>query len=90
MNPHSFGVFAFVISNYFLYLYAFIILLKPNNYIILLIAFHLLFAMMLWSMSRAIWSEPGKVPIYWGFFAQEQETIKRRYCLLCHSFKPER
>ena len=46
--------------------------------------------MLLWSMVRAIVSDPGRVPIYWGFFLDEKETKKRRYCLLCHSFKPER
>lgn len=46
--------------------------------------------MLLWSMFRSIFSDAGKVPIYWGFFAEESDNRKRRYCLLCHSFKPER
>jgi palmitoyltransferase len=56
----------------------------------MLIAFHIVFVMLLWSMFRSIFSDAGKVPIYWGFFAEESDNRKRRYCLLCHSFKPER
>ena len=41
-------------------------------------------------MIRSILGDPGRVPIYWGFFAEESDNRKRRYCLLCHSFKPER
>jgi len=41
-------------------------------------------------MIKSIIGDPGRVPIYWGFFAEENQNQRRRYCLLCHSFKPER
>jgi len=90
LNPHFIGVICFITFNYFVYAYEYMISLKQNNYLILLIIFHVLFALLLWSMIRAIVGDPGRVPIYWGFFAEESENRKRRYCLLCHSFKPER
>ncbi|EGR29094.1 hypothetical protein IMG5_163250 [Ichthyophthirius multifiliis] len=46
--------------------------------------------MLLWSMTRTIISDPGKVPTYWGVIMDDPESKKRRYCLICHQFKPER
>ena len=43
--------------------------LKPNVYILLLGIFHLLFTLLIVSMIRSILGDPGRVPIYWGFFA---------------------
>lgn len=88
INPHFAGVVIFICFNYFVYVYGFMLLLKPTIYIIGLTLFHVLFPMLLWSMGTAILSDPGRVPIYWGFFAEESDNKKRRYCLLCHSFKP--
>jgi hypothetical protein len=45
--------------------------LKPAPYIILLVVFHILFILLIWSMVKAIVGDPGRVPIYWGFFAEE-------------------
>jgi hypothetical protein len=63
---------------------------RPSAFIPLLIIFHIFFLLMLWSFIRVIISDPGRVPIYWGFFLDERESKRKRYCLLCHSFKPER
>ena len=62
--------------------------------------------MFLWSFFTCVLSDPGKVPLYWviifkdkiyfeslflkGFFLDDPEHKKRRYCLICHIFKPER
>lgn len=35
-------------------------------------------------------TDPGKVPLYWGYYLDDPEQKKRRYCLICHIFKPER
>jgi hypothetical protein len=43
---------------------------NPKGQLIILAVFHLLFVMLLWSMFTVILSDPGKVPIYWGFFAE--------------------
>jgi palmitoyltransferase len=90
INPHFVGVVCFIVFNYFVFVYEYMISLKPAPYIVLLVVFNLLFVLLLVSMGKAILGDPGRVPIYWGFFAEESENRKRRYCLLCHSFKPER
>jgi palmitoyltransferase len=35
-------------------------------------------------------TDPGEVPPYWGFYMGDPEYKRRRYCLMCHVFKPER
>lgn len=88
INPHFIGVVCFIAFNYFVFVFQYMIELKPAPYLAFIVIFHILFILLLWSMSRAILGDPGRVPIYWGFFAEESENRKRRYCLLCHSFKP--
>ena len=90
INPHFVGVLVFIAFNYFVFVYEYMINLKPAPYIILLVVFHILFLLLAWSMIKSILGDPGRVPIYWGFFAEEADNRRRRYCLLCHSFKPER
>jgi len=46
--------------------------------------------MFLWSYFATIINNPGGVPIYWGFYLETEEDRNRRYCLVCHKFKPER
>jgi hypothetical protein len=69
INPHFAGVIVFISFNYFVYVVEYLFNLKPTPYIVLFLVFHLLFAMLLWSMIKAIIGDPGRVPIYWGFFA---------------------
>ena len=90
INPHFVGVIVFIVCNYAVFVYAYLIDLKPSWMIPAFLVFHLLFFMLLWSMVKSIIGDPGRVPIYWGFFAEETDNRRRRYCLLCHSFKPER
>lgn len=35
-------------------------------------------------------TDPGIVPPLWGFYMGDSENKRRRYCLMCHVFKPER
>lgn len=55
-----------------------------------LFCFHLLFLMLIWSFAHSSISEPGVVPPYWGFYMGDSEHKRKRYCLLCHVFKPDR
>lgn len=87
-GAHFLFVIAFISFSYYLFVYEYLIRLKPSYFLPAMIVFHIVFGMLLWSMIRSICSDPGRVPIYWGFFLDEKETKKRRYCLLCHSFKP--
>lgn len=88
INTHFVGVIIFILFNYFVFVVEYLINLRPAPFIALLIVFHVLFGLLLWSMIKSIISDPGRVPIYWGFFAEENENRRRRYCLLCHGFKP--
>ncbi|KAL4466515.1 hypothetical protein ABPG72_000722 [Tetrahymena utriculariae] len=54
------------------------------------IIFNLLFIMLFWCLIRTMISDPGKIPTFWGFYFDDPEHKKRRYCLICHIFKPER
>lgn len=60
------------------------------NNLLLLLFYHTNFFMLLWSMYKSVTSDPGRVPLYWGVIMDDPETKKRRYCLVCHQFKPER
>lgn len=55
-----------------------------------LIIFHISMIMLLWSLLTTMFTDPGKVPLYWGYFLDPAESKNRRYCLICHIFKPER
>lgn len=85
---HFLVVILFISFSYFLFVYEYLLLLRPSYFAVGMVVFHIIFFLLLWSMIRSICSDPGRVPIYWGFFLDEKETKKRRYCLLCHSFKP--
>ena len=46
--------------------------------------------MLIWSLIITTNTEPGKVPLYWGFYFGDTDQKRRRYCLMCNVFKPER
>ena len=69
LTPHFIGVVIVILLNWFVFVFMFMLDLKPAPYIIFLIIFHVFFILLIWSMIRSIFSDPGRVPIYWGFFA---------------------
>ena len=78
------------------YIYVFEIMLNNintnNSKIIttLLIIFHILLLMLLWSFFSTMKTNPGEIPIYWGFYIGDDDNKRKRYCLICNAFKPER
>ncbi|CAG9316328.1 unnamed protein product [Blepharisma stoltei] len=58
--------------------------------LIFLAIFHIIIFMFLWSFFKAMLTDPGMVPPLWGFYMGDAEIKRRRYCLMCHVFKPER
>ena len=78
------------------YIYVFEIMLNnitKNNYkliITLLFIFHILLSMLLWSFFITMNTNPGEIPIYWGFYIGDDDNKRKRYCLICNAFKPER
>lgn len=57
---------------------------------LVVLIFHIILFMFAWCFIYAVISDPGKVPPYWGFYLGDPEYRRRRYCLICHVFKPER
>lgn len=45
---------------------------------------------MVWALIQTITTDPGKVPLYWGFHFGDKDDQRRRYCLMCNVFKPDR
>lgn len=93
LTTHFVGVVLFIIFNYYIFVYEFLTNLNPHPFsqggrMLSLILFHLCFIMLMWSMVQSIISDPGRVPIYWGFFVESNNNDRRVYCLFCHGFKP--
>jgi hypothetical protein len=63
---------------------------ESNGAALILGIFHVLFAMVVWSFVQAMITDPGQVPPYWGFYMGDPEHKRKRYCLMCHVFKPDR
>jgi len=46
--------------------------------------------MLFWCIIITNTTSPGSIPLYWGFYIGDAEQKKKRYCLMCNVFKPER
>ena len=57
---------------------------------VMLVVFNLIFVMTVWSFVQTMTTDPGQVPVFWGFHLGDPEQKRRRYCLMCNIFKPER
>ena len=51
---------------------------------------HVEIFMLIWAMVTTIVVDPGNPEVFWGFYLDKSENRKRKYCLICHLFKPER
>ena len=84
-----------LIYQYFSYIYLIefpIILNNELNYIYLIriIYFHILIILLSCSLYMTSKTNPGTTPLYWGFHIGDEDFKKKRYCLICQVFKPER
>ena len=65
--------------------------IDTNTYAMpILTIFHCLMFLLLWSLLQSMTTDPGQVPVFWGFHLGDPENKRRRYCLMCNVFKPER
>jgi len=46
--------------------------------------------LLLWSLGVTMNTHPGEIPLYWGFYIGDEDYKRKRYCLICNAFKPER
>ena len=47
-------------------------------------------ALLGWTVYATAKSDPGQVPLYWGFYIGDSDSKRTRYCLMCNVFKPLR
>lgn len=92
LSPQFFINVLVVLFNYCIFVFKFMSELQPRTYSILMVIYHILFTLFAWSYLQSFRTDPGRVPPYWGFHMEEEkdESHKRRYCLICHIFKPPR
>ena len=85
--------FTLVCLNYILtviYIWIPNFLQEPIDSFIFLLYYNLLFAMIGWTVWATSKSDPGQVPLYWGFYIGDSDSKRTRYCLMCNVFKPLR
>ena len=89
-----FVIFVILIIEY--YSYVFEVMLKYmtqknfNLILTLLIIFHILILFLLMAFIATMSTNPGEIPLYWGFYIGDDDYKRKRYCLICNAFKPER
>ena len=62
----------------------------PLGGFIFLLYYHILFIFIIWTVYTTAKSDPGQVPLYWGFYIGDPDSKRTRYCLMCNVFKPLR
>ena len=85
--------FTLVCLNYFLtvfYIWIPKFLKEPLDSFIFLLYYNLIFGMVGWTVYATSKSDPGQVPLYWGFYIGDSDSKRTRYCLMCNVFKPLR
>ena len=73
--------------------YIFLILTIPPtslNNLIIDFFYLIIFIMVFWSYIIVIKTPAGSIPLYWGFYIGDDDEKRKRYCLICNAFKPER
>jgi len=84
--------FLLVATNYvFFMIYKWFPEIKNNSWAYLVIFFYnLIVILMTWATIQTIYTNPGEIPFYWGFRHGDTDFQRRRYCLMCNVFKPDR
>ena len=89
-----FIIFVILSIEYYCYVFEVMInsLNQKNFYLILtlLIIFHILLLLLLMAFVSTMSTNPGEIPLYWGFYIGDDDYKRKRYCLICNAFKPER
>ena len=63
---------------------------NPTKGFFFLLYYHILFILIVWTIYATSKSDPGQVPLYWGFYIGDPDSKRTRYCLMCNVFKPLR
>ena len=57
---------------------------------IIIIIYIFIIIMMFWAYITVMRAPAGSIPLYWGFYIGDDDEKRKRYCLICNAFKPER
>ena len=49
-----------------------------------------IYFLMFWAYIIVMKCPAGSIPLYWGFYIGDDDEKRKRYCLICNAFKPER
>ncbi len=63
---------------------------NPLGGFLFLLYYNILFVFIVWTVYATSKSDPGQVPLYWGFYIGDPDSKRTRYCLMCNVFKPLR
>lgn len=89
-----FVIFIVILSEYYCYIFQIMLpqLSHSNLWVIITLVaiYNLLLGMMIWSFLITMNTHPGEIPLYWGFYIGDDDYKRKRYCLICNAFKPER
>jgi len=91
------NIFIFVVILVFLYIYVtFVVFIwgpstKDSVFAVAVVfVFHIIFMFLIWCFLTTMLTDPGQVPAFWGFHFGDHDSKRKRYCLMCNVFKPER
>ncbi len=86
----------FIVLSIEYYAYVFEVMLNVmtqknfNLILTLLVIYHILILLLLMAFISTMSTNPGEIPLYWGFYIGDDDYKRKRYCLICNAFKPER
>ena len=89
-------IIIFIVLSIEYYAYVFEVMLNVmtqknfNLILTLLVIYHILILLLLMAFISTMSTNPGEIPLYWGFYIGDDDYKRKRYCLICNAFKPER
>ncbi len=76
---------------YLVYLIEFMFIFNPGWKVYTVPIQTILFVLLCWSFFKVYITEPGSVPLFYALGDTAYKKMdERKYCLVCHNFKPER
>jgi len=91
IHGEFFVTIAIILLIFEAYLFLFITITPFDLSALIIDIFYLfIFAMVIWSYVIVIRTPAGSIPLYWGFYIGDDDEKRKRYCLICNAFKPER
>ena len=91
IHGEFFVAFASVLLLYVLYIFIFQQMTPfTKTSLLIIIVYICICFMMFWAYLTVMKVPAGSIPLYWGFYIGDDDEKRKRYCLICNAFKPER